>query len=47
LCSQGSALIAREPTAANNMYLFVPTAERLVVFIGLAVSQYLFIVYIY
>lgn len=37
----------REPSAANNIYLFVPTAERLVVFIGLAVSHYLFIAYIY
>lgn len=32
---------------SNNIHLFMPTAERLVVFMNLAVTQYVFIAYIY
>lgn len=39
--------MVKEPTYPNNIHLFMPTAERLVVFMNLAVTQYIFIAYIY
>lgn len=39
--------MVRQPALPNNMHLFMPTAERLAVFVGLAVTQYVFIAYIY
>lgn len=44
----GRALTVRQAALPNNMHLFMPTAaKRLEVFVGLAVTQYIFIAYIY
>lgn len=45
--SQGSTAVVKEPTYLNSIHLFMPTAERLVVFMNLVVTQYVFIAYIY
>lgn len=45
--SQGSTAMVKEPTYLNSVHLFMPTAERLVVFMNLVVTQYVFIAYIY
>lgn len=48
LCGWGRALTVRQAALPNNMHLFMPTAaKRLAVFVGLAVTQYIFIAYIY
>lgn len=39
--------MAKEPTYPNNIHLFMPTAEKLVVFMYLAVILHIFIAYIY
>lgn len=42
-CSRGSIPMMKEPTYPDSVHLFMLTAERLAVFMNLAVTQYIFI----